>query len=243
MSAGWALPTLVPALSGPSNDWGASISADELTLYLNTDGPTPGDYTIYVLSRATKASPWGPLAPVPGVDLATDEYHADISIDGTELVYASDLIPAGLRRMTRTATNQPWAGPMPLLLDGRESPCLFANDLRLIVNTTTQVQEYARSDLDATWTFQRNHSSLNTHRLPGISADGLEIYTVRANRLYRATRGATNQPFGQPAIISFGDPFDTYELFDPELSADGRTMYLSVDAGTASDADIYVTTR
>lgn len=156
-------------------------------------------------------------------------------------VYAADLTPAGLRKMARVTPTQPWIGPMPLQLDG-ESPCLFANDLRMIVDAGS-IEEYGRSDRNTPWTLLRTHANLDTYRLPGISADGLEIYAIRNDRMYRATRMSTDQAFGPPAIVSFGSPFDSYVLFDPELSADGHTMYLSVDSGTTTDADIYVTTR
>ncbi len=148
---------------------------------------------------------------------------------------------AGLRKMARVTPTQPWIGPMPLQLDG-ESPCLFANDLRMIVDAGS-IEEYGRSDRNTPWTLLRTHANLDTYRLPGISADGLEIYAIRNDRMYRATRMSTDQAFGPPAIVSFGSPFDSYVLFDPELSADGHTMYLSVDSGTTTDADIYVTTR
>jgi len=242
MSAGWAVPTRVQALSGPSNDWGPSISTDELALYLNTDGPTPDDFKIYVATRATKMSGWGALMPVQGLDLAENEYHADISADNKELVYAADLPPAGLRKLTRVSANQPWIGPTPLQLDGKQSPGLFANDLRMIVEGSS-IQEYTRADRNTPWTLVRTHATLAMYRLPGISADGLEIYVIRNTRMYRATRMSIDQVFGMPAIISFGAPFDSYDLFDPELSADGHTMYVSVDTGSTTDADIYVTTR
>ena len=241
-AAGWAVPAKVIPLSGPGDDYAPSISADELTLYLNTDGPTPDDFKLYSLSRATTTSMWGPLTAVPNVDLAEDEYDPDISIDDKELVYISDLPPSGVRKMTRTSVGQPWIGPMPLLLDDKQGPSLFANDLRMLVSTNT-IQEYSRSDTTASWTFQRNHANLNQHEYPGVSSDGLEVYTVRNGRLWRATRMSVDQPFGSPAMLSFGNPFDTYECLDPELSHDGQTMYLAVDRGAAFNADIYVTTR
>ena len=42
------------------------------------------------------------------------------------------LPPAGLRKLTRVSANQPWIGPTPLQLDGKQSPGLFANDLRMM---------------------------------------------------------------------------------------------------------------
>ncbi len=239
----WAVPTIIPELSGSSNDWGPSISSDELTIYLNTDRFTPAEFTIYYASRATKSSTWGTLTPIPGIDLfGGDEFHAEVSLDGKELIFVSDFPPEGLRKMTRLDATQAWTGPAYVPINEKESPSLFASDLRLIVSDNN-VSEYARTDASAPWSFQRNHPTLNQHRLPTVSADGLEIYTIRLDKLYRATRSDVSQPFGTPTRVSFGEPFDSYEYFDPELSADGRTMYVSIDTGSASDADIYVTTR
>ena len=237
-------PVRLAALCGPDADYSPSLTPDELTVFLNIYNEVTDDSKIYTATRASKAQAFGPLAPVPATDLLDLEFHPDVSSTGLELIYISDVPPEGLRRVGRTSTLAPWGTPTVPGVEDIESPDHFANDLRMMVAENSSIAEYRRADVNAAWTFVRNHMALTTHRLPGISADGLEIFTVSsAGRLHRATRVDIGQPFGNPARVSIGGAFDTGDIVDPELSADGKTLYFSADIGAATGYDIFMMTR
>lgn len=76
---------------------------------------------------------------------------------------------------------------------------------------------------------------------PSATADLREVYFTRNGDVFRMTRADASTPFDAPAIVaelSTGDP----EL-DPEVSADGLTLYLVSNRATTGSLDIYISTR
>ena len=82
---------LGPAVNGPKQDSAASISADGLTLYFNSDRLGGyGSFDIYVTTRATKASPWGPPTNLgPTLNSSADDVFPWISTNGLEMYLGS----------------------------------------------------------------------------------------------------------------------------------------------------------
>ena len=87
------------------------------------------------------------------------------------------------------------------------------------------------------------HTSLAGMTWPALSADGLEVFAVRFAdfQLFRAVRASVDDPFGPAQRYLFGTAFDNARIYDPELTSDGRTLYLSSNLG--GNPDIYMTTR
>ncbi len=96
-SSPWGPPVSLDAVNTPGHDGSPSLSADGLTLYLDTD--RGGTLDIYMARRGTRDEDFGPAVPVTEVS-STTAFDADpwISVDGRRLVFQSN----------RDGTNRLW---------------------------------------------------------------------------------------------------------------------------------------
>jgi hypothetical protein len=236
----FAPPTLVMGLESPSIEYGPSISADGNELQFTSD--RGGSLAVY---RATRAGTmFIALTELTEIGGSGIEYDPEISGSGLELYFVSSDPPAGLRRSTRSTTADLWGAPEVIALGAdHEGPSLAVGDLRMLIATSTGIDEWMRpSPTSTAWQIVRTHTSLVSTTWPAVSANGLEIFVIKTgNKLYRATRASVADEFGAPQPYLFGSVVDTKQIYDPELSADGRTLYLSILV--SGDPEIYVTSR
>jgi len=88
----WGPPeNLGPDVNSPQDEESASISADGLTLYFNSNRPGGyGSYDIWMTTRATKNDPWGPPVNLgPNINSYSGDDGPVISTDGLELYFSS----------------------------------------------------------------------------------------------------------------------------------------------------------
>lgn len=246
----WTVPVRVPELSTSGDDFGPSLFANQLRIYVASNmvaSNMVGGFRIYYGSRGSTTQPFSAITPASELDLAGDEYDPEVSGTGLELHYAVDAAPRGLRQTTRMATGVPWTVPPTVVagLTDRQGPSLAVSDKRMVVSLRGigGIEEYGRATTTDTWALLRTHATLDKLTFPGLSADGLEIYGTHSGtkHLYRATRATLDDPFSVPQQVLFGGPIDNREIYDAELTIDGRTMYLAIKDDTG--VDIYVTTR
>lgn len=88
----FSAPTLIAELSTMTADEGDPVlSADGLTLYFRSDRPASlTGYNIWVATRASTASVFGPATLVPNVSSAGDDGPSFLSTDGCRLYLSSD---------------------------------------------------------------------------------------------------------------------------------------------------------
>ena len=82
---------LGPNVNSSSSDYGVSISADNLTLFLDSDRPDWGDYDLYVSTRETTENEWSQavnLGPIVNSPTTRNESCPSISVDGLELFFS-----------------------------------------------------------------------------------------------------------------------------------------------------------
>jgi hypothetical protein len=236
-------------LPGPLNTTGddekyPSVTADGLQLFFGT--PRFGGYTIWFSTRATTADSFGTPTRIVELDGAGIEYELEVSPDGLELYYAANMPVDEVRRSTRATTAATWNTPVAEPLFGTRRAASFTSDaLRVLIHdlNATAIDEYTRPAIGSAWTLVRSHSELAGFRAPAISSDGLELFVINNadQTLYRTERAAVTDAFAVPTRFLFGSPLDAVLLDDPELSADGHTLYLSAKPGATTD--LYVTTR
>jgi Tol biopolymer transport system component/tetratricopeptide (TPR) repeat protein len=118
----WGPPeNLGPLVNSASMEQSASLSGDGLELYFHSDRPGGyGNYDLYVTTRATRTSPWGPATNLgPQVNSSSSEWSVSVSSDGLEL-YFSSYRPGGLSPYydiyvsKRATTQDPWGDPVNL---------------------------------------------------------------------------------------------------------------------------------
>jgi dipeptidyl aminopeptidase/acylaminoacyl peptidase len=141
--AGWGpLRNLGSAVNSSSADYGACLSADELTLYFYSDrGGGLGRGDIWMTTRASKNDPWRePTNLGSKVNTSDDESWPWISTDGLELYFVSKR-PGGyggddIWVAKRSTPKDPWTEPVNLgptvnSIHTESMPCLSVDGLLL----------------------------------------------------------------------------------------------------------------
>lgn len=90
VTAGFANPSVVAELHGPTNDTDPVVSADGLTVFWGSDrAGGMGDVDVWQAQRATPSGVFGQPAPVTPVNTAGFDSPSDISADGCRLYLTS----------------------------------------------------------------------------------------------------------------------------------------------------------
>lgn len=238
-ATGWSTPVRLATLSiAGSEDYGPSITADGSRMFFNSNRPGSTGFAIWTAIRT--GSTWSAPVRIATLDSAVDDYDPEVSATGSELYYTSDAAPYGLWRSTPAGIG--WdAGTSVTSLVQRVGLTLADGDLRMLVMAQGLIFEMTRPSTASTaWTVVRNHAQLANLEFPGMSWDALEVFAMRDGKLYRATRASTSVEFGAPSLVDIPNTSGLY-VTDPELTQDGKTLYLSIANG--GDNDLYVTTR
>lgn len=187
------------SLDGP---W--SVSADGLSLYLNSDRPGGyGSYDLWVTTQVTtRTSPstiWSkPVNLGSTVNSSSSDLHPNISSDGLSLYFASNRTGGSggldLWVTTRTSLSAAWGTPV---------------NLGPTVNSSSGDYQ------------------------PSISPDGLSLFFASTrpggfgpDDIYVTTRASVSEAWGTP--VNLGPQINTpAEDFCPSLSPDGSTLYFA----------------
>jgi len=86
----WGPPQLVASMASDHNEYGFTMSADELVEMVSTDRDAPGvSYDIYVSNRASVDVAFPPPRPFAEINSAADDGHAFLTDDGCEVFFDS----------------------------------------------------------------------------------------------------------------------------------------------------------
>jgi hypothetical protein len=211
---------LGPNVNSSSNDAGASISADGLTLYFSSNRPGgAGGYDLWCTTRATISDDWGPAENLGQPPNSQYSYwEPSISSDGLTLYFSDghspqygNRLPDGLGgqgdiwMVTRSSVNSAWGEPI---------------NLGPAVNSQHAIH-------------------------PSISSDSLSLYfqTHRSGSLGHcdimvATRKSTSDSFGDPVFLKNVNAGGAD--WTPDISADGLTLFFMRNPGPP---EIWASTR
>jgi hypothetical protein len=199
---------LGPAINCDFDESGASLSADGLSLFFDSDYPRgsdwdlEGDWNLFVVTRETLDDRWGqPVSLGPAVNSPdVSEWDPSISSDGLELYFT---------RGSRTHRKD------------------VHHDLYVVVRGTTQSQWSDAANLGETVNTPGNEGGAS------ISADGLSLYFASdwgngpgKRDLYVVTRLTRNDPWCTPANlgVAVNSPSDD---FAPSIASDDLTLIFS----------------
>lgn len=254
--ASWSPFSGAAKLQGPVNtnvtEWSPSISTDGLALYFARVEGTYDD--VLVATRKTTSDPFGAPSKL-AFNTGARETDPEISANNLELFIVDNV---GVKRLTRPTPADAFTAPQPVALvssDWNGGPSLSADGLTLYHHVCTQsvgcagkLARATRSSLAAPFVTQGLIKELDVSAAldgwPSISFDGLELFfeTERNGQgeIYVARRASTADAFQSPEKVPLGIGGALPEG-DPDLSADGETLYLSVhDSGSWN---IWVATR
>ena len=245
---------LGPSVNSSSLDAGASISADGLSFYFDSDRSGGyGNNDIWVATRETINEPWGEPANLgSSVNSSQIDWDPCISSEGLELYFISRR-PGGYGGLDiwvakRQTKDEPWGVPVNLgstvnSSTHEDSPSITGDGLNLFFTARNRSGGHGDWDLWATmrestvdpWKQPVNLGpTINTSsgdNVPGISFDG-RILFFASNRsngfgnydLYMTTRATLSDPWGEP--VNLGPKVNTaYADFCPSISADGLWLY------------------
>jgi Tol biopolymer transport system component len=205
---------LGPTVNSASGDSGPSLSADGLTLYFNSNRPGGfGGHDLYMTTRENRLALWGkPVNLGPAVNTEFGEINPNISRDGLSLYFAD-----------REGDSN--VAPRP---GGLGSPDIWLT---------------TRASLADPWGPPANVgapvNSGVTDGAPELSDDGLLLFFSRwfndgtYHDIWVAARSTPQESWGSSAPLPTPANSDTWDA-NPELSADGRTLYFVSDRGNAT---------
>lgn len=101
-TVGFANPSIVSELHGPTNDTDPVLSADGLTMFWGSDRPGGmGDVDVWQAQRTTPSGVFGQFVPITSVNTAGFDSPSDISADGCRLYITSTRGRTGVYVATR----------------------------------------------------------------------------------------------------------------------------------------------
>ncbi len=215
----WGEPVnLGTPVNSHHNDWGASISADGLTLYFNSQGERGGSgrYDLWMTTRTTKDDDWGePVNLGPTINSSARDAAPCISADNLELFFMSERSDAygngDIWVTTRVTQDDPWSEPVKL---GQE------------INNSSHGDGYPSLSADCLLLFfSSGFPGVWTPRPGGFG--GCDLWMTR--------RASKNEPWGEP--INLGPIVNSANHeFTPCISSDGSMLYFSrMTPGTSWD--------
>jgi hypothetical protein len=256
----WSTPVPVPELNSPNNDYGATITHDELLFCLASGRPGGmGGLDIWCTERTSRSDAWPSPTIVGGVSSTDNETGVVLSSDGLEMFFASNR-PGGaggrdLYVASRASRTSLFGAPVRVVElstaadDG--TGALSADGLRfymarnvppngseLFVASRPAIgQPFGAPDVLAELNSPQDDDAL------AIRSDELEVYfsTARpggdgAHDIWTATRSARDVPFDPPVFIDRLS--SSVDDLAGALTADGATLYLNYLIGSTSDTSI-----
>jgi Tol biopolymer transport system component len=193
---------LGPIVNSSTSDAGASISADGLELYFQSNRPNGyGYYDLYVTTRASVSDPWGKAVNLgPTVNSSSSDGSPCLPADGLSLIFYSNR-PGGYGKTdiwvtTRTTKNDLWGEPVNLGSTVNSSyheifPSISADGLQLYFSEDlfpyrpggygkTDMWVTTREAVGGTWSTPTNLgptvNSSSYDDAPFITADGLKLF-------------------------------------------------------------------
>jgi hypothetical protein len=221
---------LGPAINCDFDESGASLSADGLSLFFDSDYPRgsdwdlEGDWNLFVVTRETLDDRWGqPVSLGPAVNSPdVSEWDPSISSDGLELYFTRGSrthrkdVHHDLYVVARGTTQSQWSDAANLgetvNTPGNEGGAsISADGLSLYVAVTSASDDFAPSIAsdDLTLIFSSTR--------PGKYCRYADIWMVR--------RRTPSDPWGEP--FNLGPIVNTRDVHYADISPDGRTLYLS----------------
>ena len=251
------ITNLGPPVNSDCQDSGASLSADGLSLFFDSDRPDHGDWDLFVVTRETPDSDWGnPMNLGPNVNKSEDsEWDASISADGLELYFTRGtrhltLNDRNLYVTTRETTDDDWGTAVDLgttvnSLANDGCACISSDGLSLyFVSNRSGGQGRAdiwvttRPTINTDWGVPTNLGSIvnssSSEFAPSITADGLALI-FSSNRSVMHGSGCNlwvtiRRTTSEPwrEPFNLGPFINTNDNVDfADISPDGSTLFVS----------------
>ena len=250
--------SLLANLISPSNDSFARFSADELTVYFETDR-NGGSGKIFQATRASLSAQFSAPIPVPELELAdVAEGAPALTPDGLNMLFQT-IDGSSARQIwiaSRAATSSPFgtASALGSLLAPAQHPYALVPDLAGQVRFLFAVGQPDNGPFlvhEATIPFAGGapvqkpvliqNMPANGFEAPVLAVDGTEFFGSSQNAIWHAVRAGASGPFSTPSVISeLNDP--SYKDMPDFISADACRLYFHRGSATNFN-ELFVATR
>ena len=250
----FSTPTSLGVLNSAAVDWGPTVSRDELSIIFVSERSGGGSRRkLYTAWRTDPGIEFGPPTLLVSTDVVGQEDNPTLSADALTLVYdrnaGSSPTPAITTRadLTDSFVNPPAdivfsIGFIPAGTD------LSGDALTLALTdavSTFGIGVASRSTPADPFVYEATLPVPDTggdESWPWLSDDRLELFFVSGSRIWSTRRADVGGSFPPAAPVSEldGGVSDS----DPEISADGRTLYFaSQRLPSVGDWDLWTATR
>lgn len=137
----WRSPVHLPELSTSANEHNASVSADGLSIIVQS--ALTGDSDLYEATRPTVSAPWSVLTPIAGINSSASDAHGHLTTGRRILYFASNRAGGSGNRdlymATRASPSDPFGAPMrieELATSGLDDEPWVSDDGRYILFTS-----------------------------------------------------------------------------------------------------------
>jgi Tol biopolymer transport system component len=243
----WGAPQPVPGAADPAlNEDDETLSSTTTEFYFSI--VIAGAKDLYVMTRASPTSPWGPKTALTQFNTTGQEESPRLSPDDLTLYFGRD---GDIFMATRTAVGQPWGAATAVGQNvntaNYEKWLAVCSGGYFMVsrNGGGQGQDLYEGTLGGpAATVVTSLNSASNEISTFLSADCLTVYFA-SNRgattdLYMATRPTATSAWGS-AIVMTDFNTATFGEEDPWISTDQRTFSFASDAGGTKD--LYISTR
>jgi len=245
----WGAPQPVPGAADPAlNEDDETLSSTTTEFYFSI--VIAGAKDLYVMTRASPTSPWGPKTALTQFNTTGQEESPRLSPDDLTLYFGRD---GDIFMATRTAVGQPWGAATAVGQNvntaNYEKWLAVCSGGYFMVsrNGGGQGQDLYEGTLGGpAATVVTSLNSASNEISTFLSADCLTVYFA-SNRgtqtaIYTSTRATLATPWSTPTAVPA--PFDTgSDNEDAWISTDQRIFVFASVRGGATTKDLYISTR
>ena len=248
----WGPPELLAGASHPSlHDFAPALSPDGLTLVVSrevTDGGS--DYDLVASERSGPGAEFVPAMPLQ-INSSELDGAPSFTGDGRGLLFTSRRSGRNLLyRATRATPSDLFGDVVEVFSDWVHGADVSSDSLLVFVHRVDGADDdiftlRQSADVYGFPMLVPAINSSNDERHPSISSDGLELYfhiegDTIDTRLMRAVRARADDDFDPPEAIltTFDGTPDA-----PDISEDGYELFFAALVGSATNYDIYRSTR
>ncbi|NVB84857.1 MAG: hypothetical protein HOV81_41185 [Kofleriaceae bacterium] len=242
----WSTPQLVPGGNSAADEDDITLSSNKLELYFKRDDG--GNINLYMMTRATPTSAWGPPTALGNLNTANDEESPRLSPDDLTMYFGRG---GDIFKSTRATVGGTWPAATAvgvLNTTANEKWAAVCSNGYVIVSRANGGN--AQDLYEGTITTGANTllTQLNTTQNEQgtfLSADCLALYFQSSRNgaqfdIYMSTRTTTTSAWSNPTVLTDFNTAGANEE-DPWISTDQRLFAFASNSG--GNKNLYISTR
>lgn len=242
----WSTPQLIPGGDSGADEDDVTLSSNELELYFKrNDG---GNINLYMMTRATTTSAWGPPTALGNLNTGDNEESPRLTSDDLTMYFGRD---GDIFKSTRTAVGGAWpaASPVTVLNTGANEKwaAVCSNGYVILsrANGSNAQDLYEGNIATGANTLLTQLNTTENEQGTFLSADCLALYFQSSRTggqfdIYMSTRTTTTTAWSNPTKLADFNTAGANEE-DAWISTDQRLFAFA--SNSAGNKNLYMSTR